>query len=359
MTDDGELRRLLRELTGVSRPPGSEGEAAEWVATQLPDVQFTTDRNGQLAGRFGPDGDVGLLLSAHLDEVGLVVSRVDADGFVRVLRVGGVPERVLPGTHVRLLGRDGPVPGVVGVKSHHLTPPEEKYKAQPAEELYVDVGLPGARAVLDAGILVGTRVTYEPAWTELGGGRIAAKGLDDALGVVALIEVARELSRRPPPRPVVVGFTTQEEFHVRGALSLALAHRPAALVNIDVSPATDTPDLAGRHSPVLLGGGPVMNVMSFHGRGTLGGLIPNDRLVGLLEDTARVSGIHMQREAIIGLITDAAFVPMSTPQGVACASLGIPCRYTHSPVETAHLQDLDQTIGLLHAAIPALSQAFE
>lgn len=347
MTD---LKKELRQLATLCTPPGSEQEAADWVRSQLAGLEPTTDRTGQLAYRFGPAGEVRLMVSAHLDEVGLVVSRIEADGYVRLLRIGGIPERVLPGLRVRFLGRHGAVCGVIGLKAHHLTQAHEKYVAKPTEELYADLGLTTAEEVRASGVEVGTRVTYEPSWTELGDDRVATKGLDNRLGVVALVELAKRLRERPLDQGVVIAFTTQEEFHVRGTLALTARFRPAALVNLDVSPATDTPD-TGEYCSVRLGGGPVLNLLSFHGRGTLGGLIPDQNLVTLVEHAAEQAGVPLQRETIIGLITDAAFVPMSTPEGVACVGLGIPCRYTHSPIEVGSIRDLEQTISLLEVLV--------
>jgi putative aminopeptidase FrvX len=147
-----------------------------------------------------------------------------------------------------------------------------------------------------------------------------------------------------------VAFSTQEEFHVRGTLALAERYQPDIVINVDVSPATDTPDLRGV-SAVSLGGGVVLSRMSFHGRGTLGGLIPHPALVAAVESAASACGVDLQYEAIIGLITDAAFLPMASAQGIAAVGLGIPVRYTHSPVETGQLSDLSATIGLLDALV--------
>ena len=116
-------------------------------------------------------------------------------------------------------------------------------------------------------------MTYSPAWDDLAGGRFAAKSLDDRLGVAVLLAYVDRLIAEPPPTRVVVAFSTQEEFNVRGTLALVARFTPDIVVNVDIAPASDTPDLVGQ-GVVRLGGGPTLSRLSFHGRGTLGGLIP-------------------------------------------------------------------------------------
>jgi putative aminopeptidase len=307
----------------------------------------TTDRLGQVGVTVGSGPGNATLVTAHLDQLGLVVTAIDKGGYVRAQRLGGVPERVLPGLHMVIHTAKGDVPAVVGVKSHHLTSPEEKYRGQPVGELFLDVGAARQEDVADLGVRVGDPCTYGFAWSSLSGGRVATTSLDDRVGVATLLALADRLQAQPAPGTVHLAFTTQEEFHVRGALALVDRYRPDVVVNVDVAPATDTPDLAGS-TPVGLGAGAVLSRMSFHGRGTLGGLIPHPALVRLVEEVAQERGCPLQYQAIVGLITDAAFLTMATAEGIAAVDLGVPVRYTHSPVETAQLSDLSAAIDLLH-----------
>lgn len=348
------LRPLIRQLAGIAAPSGNEDRLVAFVVDRLraTGLEPIVDRIGnvrvELPGR-NPGGEA-VLVFAHLDELGLVVRAVELDGYLRVHRLGGVPERVLPGTHVVVHGQRADVPAIVGLKAHHLTRPDEKYVARPAEELYLDVGAGSAEDVGRLGIRVGDPVTYAPGWVDLAGDRFSTKSLDDRLGVAATLELIERLRADPPPSPVVVAFAVQEEFNVRGTLAIAAAVRPAVAVCVDITPATDPPDLRGE-TPVRLGGGPVISRLTFHGRGTLGGLVPHPALVRALEEAGRRAGIEVQYEAIVGVITDAAFLPMATAEGIATAGVGIPVRYTHSPVETASLADVRATIELLDAFV--------
>lgn len=348
------LRLLIRELSEIAAPSGNEDRLVAHVVDLLcrRGLDPVVDRIGNVRVAFGPDAGVGegVLVFAHLDELGLVVRNVEADGYVRLHRLGGVPERVLPGTRVVIHAARGDVPALVGLKAHHLTPPEEKYLARPTTDLYLDLGASSAAEVRGLGIRVGDPVTYAAAWTDLPHDRFAAKSLDDRLGVAAALELVDRLRAEPPAGPVIVAFSVQEEFNVRGTLALAAAVRPAMAVCLDITPATDTPDLRGE-TPVRLGGGPVVSRLTFHGRGTLGGLVPHPALVREFERAAGEAGIEIQYEAIVGLITDAAFLPMATPEGIATCGIGIPVRYTHSPVETAQLSDVAETVRLLESVV--------
>jgi putative aminopeptidase FrvX len=352
-----DLLGMCRTLSGIAAPAGNEDRMTAAVAEHLRSagLEPVVDRLGQVAVAFG-DRAAGpvVLVSAHLDELGLTVRALDDDGMLRIHRLGGIPERVLPGTRLVVHTRGGDLPAVVGLKSHHLTPVEERYVARPATELYVDVGTSSGAKAQAAGIRVGDPVTYQPTWDELAGKRFSGKSLDNRMGVAALLALVDRLLAEAPPMQVVVAFSAQEEFNVRGTLALVARYAPDIVVNVDIAPATDTPDLAGQGT-VRLGEGPTLSRLSFHGRGTLGGLVPHPALVRAVEDAGERSVVPLQHDAMIGVITDAAFVPMATAEGVAAVGIGIPCRYTHSPIETAQVSDLEQAVDLLTELIPRLS----
>jgi putative aminopeptidase FrvX len=351
-----DLVGMCRTLSAIAAPAGNEDRITAAVVEHLRSagLEPVVDRLGQVGVSFGAaDGRPVVLLSAHLDELGLTVRALDDDGMLRIHRLGGIPERVLPGTRLVVHTRAGDLPAVVGLKSHHLTPVEERYVARAATELYVDMGAAGRAEAEDAGVRVGDPVTYQPAWDELAGGRFSGKSLDDRVGVAALLALVDRLRAEAPPMQVVVGFSAQEEFNVRGTLALVARYAPDIVINLDIAPAADTPDLAGQGT-VRLGDGPTLSRLSFHGRGTLGGLVPHPALVRAVEDAAEGAAVPLQHDAMIGVITDAAFLPMATAEGIAAVGVGIPCRYTHSPVETAQLSDVEQCVELLTGLLPRL-----
>ncbi len=356
--DPGEdLLEVCRRLSRVPAPAGHEDALVGLIVEHLRarGLSPRVDRLGQVSVELGSTrADRTVLVTAHLDELGLMVRDWDEDGMIRVHRLGGMPERVLPGLRMVVHARGRGVPVVVGLQAHHLTPAEDKYVARPATQLYLDAGFGSADDVLAAGIRVGDPVTYAAEWDVLSGGRFAGKSLDNRVGVAALLALVDRWVEEPPPTRVVAGFTSQEEFHVRGTLALVAHYAPDIVVNIDIAPSPDTPDLRGV-GPLRLGGGPVVSRMNFHGRGTLGGLIPHPGLLDVLETAAGSAGVAIQYDATIGVITDAAFVPMATADGVAAVGVGVPVRYTHSPIETAQLSDLADCVEMLGAAVPGLA----
>ena len=294
-----------------------------------------------------------VMVFAHLDQLGMVVQRITDDGFVKVARVGGLPERVLAGQVVHILRPGEPaIPGVVGTIAHHLTPEQAKYVVPPIAEVAIDVGARSAEDARDLGVEVGRPVVYEPRFLPLLHGRVAATSLDDRGGIAALLSCAQMLSGARPPWTVHIVGTVQEEFTVRGAVVAAEALRPRVAVCLDVVPATDSPQTVG-HSDIRLGGGPVLGTYTFHGRGTLNGLIPDPRLVSLVTEQAGSLGIAVQRHATVGLLTDTSYVQF-TGEGVAAVELGWAVRYTHSPVETCQLSDLRELVTLTSALVRSL-----
>jgi len=354
-----DLLDVCRRLSAVAAPAGHEDRLVALVLEHLRgrSHECRVDRMGQVSVELGArDAGRTILVTAHLDELGLMVRGWDDLGMLLVHRLGGMPERVLPGLRVVVHTRDMDVVGVMGIKSHHLTPPEEKYLARPATELYLDIGAASAAEVEAAGIRVGDPVTYAPQWDVLRGGRFSGKSLDNRVGVAALLALVDRWAAEAPAAHVVAAFTTQEEFHVRGTLPLVAHFQPDIVVNIDIAPASDTPDLRGQ-GRMALGAGPMVSRMNFHGRGTLGGLIPHPALVAAMERAAARAAVPVQYDATIGVITDAAFVPMATAAGVAAVGVGVPVRYTHSPTETGQLSDLEALVDLVDAATPELAEA--
>lgn len=336
------LLGLVRDLSAIAAPTGNEDRLTAAVESYAKSRGWPmeADHLGQLAVTMGPDdAEISVMLVAHLDEVGLVVRAIEDDGWVRVHRLGGMPEGVLPGLRVVVHTKGGDLPAVVAAKSHHLTEAGEKYVARPATDLYLDLGAASAQQVEKTGVRVGDPITYAPSWAEYGHDRLSGKSLDNRLGVAALLRVLDFLAEEAPAARVHVVFSCLEEFNLMGALAMAQRFQPDIALAVDIVPATDTPDLRGQGTSDL-GGGVSLSRLTFHGRGALAGLVPHPGVVRAVEDAAEDSGATMQYDAIIGCLNDAAYLPMATAKGIGAISLGIPCRYTHSPVETAQLSDV-------------------
>jgi putative aminopeptidase FrvX len=237
------------------------------------------------------------------------------------------------------------VKGVIGFVSHHLTPPEDKYIVKPIGQCYVDIGATSAKEVANAGVKIGTPVLYRPSFEKLVNNRVAATSLDDRGGCAVLVELAQHFGKKRPKVTLHLVGTVQEEFNLRGAMVAAQQIQPTAAISIDLVAASDTPDIHGGNA-VEVGAGPVVGTYTFHGRGTLNGLIPHPRLLSLIEEAADAQKVDLQRHATIGLLTDASYVQL-VGEGIACVDVAWPTRYTHSGVEVCSLDDLEDLTKLL------------
>ena len=354
------LAALLSDLMLIPGLSGYEGRVRRRLAAGLKSLGIAsrTDRLGNLIATL--DGDPSapsVMLFAHMDQLGFVVRKIEADGLVRLERLGGVPEKALPSQAVLLcVGEGRDIPGVIASKSHHATPQDEKYRVTPYAELYVDAGFGSAAAATAAGIDVGTPVVYAPKVVRLAGDRLAGTSVDDRAGCAVVVEVARELLRATRRPTVHFVFSVQEEFNLRGALPAAQALAPDIAIQLDLVLATDTPDM-GPRGDVALGRGPAMSMYSFHGRGTLNGLIPHPALVSLFDGAAKDTGLTLQRSAHIGALTETSYVQL-VGAGVAAIDLGFPMRYSHSSLEVCALSDLEGLARLLVEGIGRIDAAF-
>ena len=354
------LRRRLGELMSIPGLSGYEGRVRRYLRNALGELGMSarSDRLGNLIATLdGAAVAPSVMLFAHMDQLGFVVRKIEANGLVRVERLGGIPERALPAQSVLFcVGERRDVPGVIANKSHHATTPEEKYRVVAMSELFVDAGFSDAASVLAAGIEIGTPLVYVPRMVALAGGRIAGTAIDDRAGCAVMLEVAEALVATNGRPTVHLVFSVQEEFNLRGALTAAQALAPDIAIQLDLILATDTPDMAAR-GDIRLGGGPAMSMYSFHGRGTLNGTIPHPALVALFDRAARDAGLSLQRSAHVGALTDSAYVQLVN-SGVAAIDLGFPTRYTHSSLEVCDLGDLEGLARLLIQAIPRIDAAF-
>ena len=352
------IKNNMMDLMLIPGLSGHEDRVRRALKQRLSDldIESTSDRLGNLHTHF-PGYGPRVMLFTHMDQLGFVIRKIEANGLLRLERVGGVPERALAAQSVLICVAEGQdVPGIIANKSHHATSVAEKYDVTPYAELYVDTGHGSAEAVEAAGIRIGQAVVYEPHATELAGNKICGTSIDDRAGCAVLLALARSLKKRTSGPPVDLAFTVLEEFNLRGAQPLAQQLQPDIAIQIDLMLASDTPDMTAR-GDMVLGFGPGMSLFSFHGRGTLNGVIPHPAMVALFETTAKEQKITLQRSAQSGVLTDLSYVQL-TGKGVASIDVGFPMRASHSAREVCDLNDLVQLAELLIAAIAKIDTNF-
>ncbi len=325
------MKPLIRKLVEAYGPSGRETELRQIVRSEIKGQcdYITEDRLGNLIGVMKAKAKTGrrILLAAHIDEIGLIVSHVDREGFARVAPVGGVFPIYCPGSRVRFAsGRTG----VVGWE------PREGDKTIPTlDRMYIDLGAAGRES---CPVRVGDLAVFDRPMVEAGP-RLVAKSMDDRIGVAVLIETMRRLKRTP--HEVQFAFTVQEEIGLRGAQTTAYGMDPDIGVSVDVTLTGDTPRCAPM--AVALGKGPAVKVRD-------GGMISDPRVVEWMTAAATAGRLPYQLEVLEGGTTDATAIQISRC-GVPAGCLSIPCRYVHSPSEMVDLSDVENAVKLLVAML--------
>lgn len=344
---DDRQRALLDALLETESPSGFEIRCQRvWidhVAEIADDVE--TDAYGNAVAVYhgsesdGSDGSgPEIALAGHADEIGLIVRAVDEEGYLRLGSIGGADRTVSQGQRVRVHAADGPVPGVVGQTAIHLRDRDDD-SVTDIDKQYVDVGADDeetARELID----VGDPITFATTVDDLAGTRLAARGLDNRIGIWAAAEGLRAAADAGIDATVYAVSTIQEEVGLKGARMVGFDLAPDAVLAIDVTHATDHPDAprekAGR---IALGDGPVV------ARGSANHPV----LVDLARTAARDIGIDVQLDAAgsyTGTDADAFYTARG---GVPALNIGLPNRYMHTPVEVIDTDDLTALAELLGA----------
>lgn len=353
-----QIERYLQDLALIAAPSGHEAGVETYMSKVFADLGYhpQTDMAGNCIALASGTSKVSpcIMVFAHMDSLGFFVRHIEENGFIRLERLGGIPEKVLPATRVVVMSRRGDIiHGVIGVKAHHITPPEEKYRVEKYQQLYVDIGASSHQEVLDAGVDVGCPVVYQPSFTCLQNNRVEMTFSDNRAGCATLLMLAKMLRGSVHESDIYLVGTVQEEFNLRGAMMASRTAHPDIGICLDGGGSADTPDLTG-YSSVALGGGPILSLYNFHGRGTLNGTIAHPALVRLFEHHAGEANIPLQRSALVGGLTDSAYLQLEG-KGVRCIDMGFPGRYTHSPCEVVDLQDIEKLCYLVFRVITSIN----
>ncbi|WP_099355246.1 M42 family metallopeptidase [Fredinandcohnia onubensis] len=343
----------LKELTSIVALSGYEDSVIRYVREQFSQLSLdsSVDSLGNVSIKMNnakSENPFRVMIFAHMDELGLIVKKVEDSGFLRLERLGGIPEKSLAGQSVLIEVGNSRLQGLIGTKSHHVTKQEEKYRVLPVNEIYADFGFRSKQEVLDAGISVGTPVAYSRQFFN-NDTIVFSNSLDNRVGCLTLIELAERIVTKDIPCELYIVFSVQEEFNLRGVLPMVREIDPHLAITVDISIASDTPEFAGEWD-IQMGGGPTIGMYTFHGRGTLGGVIPNPKLVEHIKTISNENNILLQQSAMIGILTDASFTQLEN-RGIPVVDLGFPARYSHAPIESVDLRDVDQLIQLLEKLV--------
>jgi len=337
---------FLKHLLATPGPSGDEvavGRIWRREAETFADRVYADVRGNSYAVLEG--GSPRVLLAGHIDEIGVMVSSIDDDGFLWFSPIGGWDPQVLVGQRVRLAGRTGDVIGVIGKKPIHQMKPDEREKASKIEDLWIDIGVT-SRAEARELVRVGATGVIDAPIYDLPGGRIVSRSIDDRIGAFTVLEALRLLERDRPRATVAAVATSQEEITFAGAHTAAFSFEPQVAIAVDVTFATDHPNADRRqYGNVRLGGGPVLS------RGSANSPVVYDMLTAIAEREGIPYSVQVNPR-YTG--TDADAIHLSRG-GVATAVISIPNRYMHSPNEMIALSDVEYAARLIAAFVRSLT----
>ncbi len=332
----------LRDLCLINGISGDEDKVRDYIISKISDkCDYKVDNLGNIIafkkGRKTPENKV--LLSAHMDEVGLIVKYINDDGSLKVDSVGGVDPRVVFGRQVTV-GRNNTVGVIGGVAIHNLSS-DEKEKAVPFDKLTVDIGAE-SRSDAEKIVTLGDSVYFKSDFIEFGEGFIKAMAIDDRFGCALMLELIESYLEYD----TYFTFVVQEEIGLRGATAASYTVNPDYAIVIEATTAADIPLSEGEKSVCKCGDGPVI---SFMDRST----IYNKELYNLAFVTAKEQGIPCQTKTMIAGGNDAGAIHISRG-GVKTISVSVPCRYIHSPSCVANKDDMLNSLTLVKALLNKL-----
>jgi len=331
---DINLLKKLSETPGVS---GFETEIREVIKKEISKYadKITEDTLGNLIAlkKGSAKNRKKIALVAHMDEVGLVVKRINK-GFIEFSKIGGIDDKILLSERVIIKG-EKEIEGVIGSKPVHLQKEEERKKIIKYDEMYIDVGMTGKEKL---NIEKGTPISFKSEFKQLQKNTFIGKALDNRLGVYCLIDILKRIKN---PNDIYFIFSSQEEVGLKGARTAVYSIEPDLAIVIDTSIAGDVPSVSEKESEIKLGKGVTISLIECEGQGAI---LP-ENLKKFILNLAKKNKIKYQLELVDGGMTDTAITQI-TKKGILSCSLNIPIRNIHTPHSIFHAEDLKETIKL-------------
>ncbi|HEY0947738.1 MAG TPA: M42 family metallopeptidase [Opitutaceae bacterium] len=332
---------FLTDLLHARSPSGAEFEAQKVFDHHVEPAadDYERDAIGNRIATLNPDGDPTVMFAGHLDELGLIITFVNKDGFLYFDTIGGHDRIMIPGRRVVIRTEHGPIKGVTGKRAIHLMDEADRKKVPEIHDIWIDIGARSKKEALER-VSIGDTVTYDHEFELIHGSVGAARAFDNKVGAYIVGETLIRLaeSKKKLAAKVVSVGTAQEEIGVRGATTSAYSVNPHIAVAVDVGHATDHPDCDNRkYGETKLGGGPII----------CRGPNINPKIYERLVKAAKKGKIPYQLEADPRPTgTDARAIQMGRG-GVATGLISVPLRYMHTPSELVDLQDVEHCVQLL------------
>ena len=328
----------LEALTKIPGVSGDEGMVRDFILEQIKDDvdEIIQDSIGNLLclKKVIGENKKKVLVAANMDEVGLIISKIGDDGFLKFKSVGSIDPRVMISKKV-FIGKEN-IPGVIGAKAIHLQKKSERDSVPKESDLYIDIGAQDKESA-EALVEIGDYAVFDGAFVEFGNGFVKAKALDDRVGCDILISLAK--SKTAYPFDLYLAFTVQEEVGTRGARLLANRICPDIAIVLEGTTCSDVAGCEEREYSTKAGGGAALSIID---RGTY----YNKELVQALYETAKRHEIPVQYKKTATGGNDAAAIHVSAG-GVKVAAVSVPARYIHSPSSVIHMSDYQAVLDLV------------
>lgn len=348
MIKDDALQ-FLKKLLDTPGPSGFEAAPAKvWREEAAKFAKVRADVTGNSIAEVNPGGSPTIMLAGHIDEIGVIVTYIDDEGYAYIAPIGGWDPQVLVAQRIRFMGRHGDVFGVIGKKPIHLMKSDDREKASKMTDLWVDIGA-SSKKEAESRLSVGDPGVIDSRTMEFPNNLIVSRSIDDRIGAFVVLEALRRYAKSPGSAHVVAVATTQEEIGYRGGGAGVCANclGPQMAIVVDVTFATDHPQVEKKEiGEAKIGGGPVF------ARGS----IISPVVFNLLRDTAEKKKIpYSVHAAGRDTSTDADAIHIAR-EGVATGLVSVPNRYMHSPNEMVSLDDLDKTATLIAAVCKSVTK---
>ncbi|WP_338098835.1 M42 family metallopeptidase [Methanolapillus africanus] len=298
-----------------------------------------------IAVRRGSKTGPTIMLAAHMDEIGLMVKRIDENGFLKFAKIGGWFDQTLLNQRVIVHGSKGDLYGVIGSKPPHVMTAEDAKHPVKHTDMFIDIGAKSTEDAAGMGVEAGTYVSTDREFKKLANDRVTSKAFDNRAGLVIMIEAMRRLKGKKIEATVCAVGTVQEEVGLKGAKTSAYAVDADVAIAIDTTIPGDHPGISKNDSALEIGKGPVVTIADASGRG----LIAHPTVVKWIRESAKSKKIDVQLGVGEGGTTDATSIHL-TKEGIPTGTISIATRYIHSPVEVLDLNDIEACVTLVVTA---------
>jgi putative aminopeptidase FrvX len=336
---------LLKTICETPGAPGFEDRIRKVVLREIESLadEIHVDNMGNVTALKKGRSDKRVMIGAHMDEIGFIVTHIDDNGFIRFHTLGGFDPKTLTAQRVLIHGTKDVI-GAMGCKPLHIMSAEERNKSPKIKDYFIDTGM--SKEEVEKVIEIGNPITRERELIEMGN-NVSCKSIDNRISVYILIETLKRL--KDPAHDVYAVFTVQEEIGLRGANVSTLRIQPDFGIGLDTTIAFDTPGSTPHERITSLGEGVGIKIMDSM-------TVCDPRMVKFMKDQAKANDIKWQPEVLTGGGTDTAGIQRMTPGGSIAGAISIPTRHIHTVIEMADKDDIEASTALLTACLENMDQ---